>query len=69
MHRSLAVLGWKLPYRELPYNFKYQFLNQRQKLPAFRELDARVYIQIHPVAALISEFSHRDSPPVKEIIS
>jgi hypothetical protein len=23
MHRSLAVLAWKLPYRELQYSFKY----------------------------------------------
>lgn len=23
MHRSLADLGWKLPYRELQYSFKY----------------------------------------------
>jgi hypothetical protein len=23
MHRSLAVLGWKLPYRELHSSFKY----------------------------------------------
>jgi hypothetical protein len=23
MHRSLAVLGWKLPYRELQYSLKY----------------------------------------------